>query len=230
MATSGNTSFELNRDQIVARAYAKIGIPGEGNTLSATQITDGAECLNTVIALAVTDGMPLWKRITATVTPSTTSQVYTLANAVKVSQVVLRDTTSGVQYELQNRSLYDFNNLPTNSVGVPVHWRFAPAIEGGSVYIWPPTSDSSTVTNKRIDIVYQKEFDGFTASAETADFPAYWTAALVYRTAVMLAPEYGVPLQDRQLLMQEASNYWNAASSYGDEDGSLYIQPDRMRW
>jgi hypothetical protein len=230
MATSGSTSFELTRDQIITRAYAKIGLPGEGNTLSTTQISDGAECLNTVIALAVTDGMPLWKRLTATVTPSTTSQAYTLANSVKVAQVVLRDVSSGVQYDLQNKSLYDFNNLPALSVGVPVHYRYAPALEGGVVYIWPPTSDASTVTNKRIDIIYQKEFDGFTASGETPDFPAYWTAALIYRTAVMLAPENGVPLQDRQALQQEASLYWKTASDYGDEDGSFYMQPDRMRW
>lgn len=230
MTTSGNTSFELTRDQIITRAYAKIGIPGEGNSLSATQISDGAECLNTVVALAVTDGMPLWKRIIQTVVPSTTSQAYTVANGVKVAQVVLRDITSGVQYELQNKSLYAFNNLPTSSIGVPVHWKFAPALEGGVVSIWPPTSDAVTVTNKRIDIVYQKEFDGFTASGETPDFPAYWTAALIYRTAVMLAPENGVPLQDRQMLMQEASNYWKTASDYGDEDGSFYIQPDKIRW
>lgn len=230
MATSGNTSFELTRDQIITRAYAKIGIPGEGNTLSASQISDGAECLNTVIALAVTDGMPLWKRVTQTVTPSATNQNYTVANAVKVAQVVLRDTLGGTQYELQNKSLYDFNSLPALSVGVPVHWRYQPALEGGVVSIWPPTSDATTVTSKVIDIVYQKEFDGFTASGETPDFPAYWTAALIYRTAVMLAPENGVPLQDRQDLKQEAAGYWKAASDYGDEDGSFNIQPDKASW
>lgn len=230
MATSNNTSFELTRDQLIVRAYAKLGIPGEGNSLSAAQIADGDECLNTVVALAVTDGMPLWKRLTTTVTPSTTSQAYTLPNAVKVSQVVLRDVLGGSQYALQNKSLYDFNNLPNLSVGVPVHYRFAPAIEGGVVYIWPQTSDPATVSAKLIDIVYQKEFDGFVATGNTPDFPAYWTAALVYRTAVMLAPENGVPLQDRQMLMQEASNYWSTASAYGDEDGSFYIQPDRVSW
>lgn len=230
MATSGNTSFELTRDQIITRAYAKIGIPGEGNALSAAQISDGAECLNTVVALAVTDGMPLWKRTTQTVVPSTTTQSYTVANAIKVAQVVLRDLIGGTQYDLQNKSLYDFNNLPNLSIGVPVHYRYAPALEGGTVFIWPPTSDPVTVANKRIDIIYQKEFDGFTASGETPDFPVYWTAALIYRTAVMLAPENGVPLQDRQALQQEASLYWKTASDYGDEDGSFNIQPDKMRW
>ena len=43
MTTPGNTSWELNRDTLIAAAYRKIGIPGEDNTLSTTQVTDGAE-------------------------------------------------------------------------------------------------------------------------------------------------------------------------------------------
>jgi len=228
MGTSGNTLWELTRDQSIANAFAKIGIPGEGNTLSASQISDGATALNMVVAMAVTDGMPLWKRTIETVTPSTTSQVYTISNAIKIAGVFLRDS-SGVEYELQNKSLYDFLKLPRDSIGVPVHWSYQPSIQGGTVSIWPTTSDSSTVTNKTIKIVYQKEFDGFTAASETFDFPAYWLPALVYKTAVLLAPEYGVPKEDREALRQEATEYWKRASDYGDEDGSFFIQPE-TRW
>ena len=225
MATSGNTSWELNRDQLITRAYAKIGIPGEDNSLTATQLSDGAQALNSVIALAVTDGMPLWKRTVAVQTPSTTSQVYTLTNAIKVAAVFLRDS-SGTQYELTNKSLYDFRRLPTNSVGPPVHWTWQPSIQGSTVSIWPLTSDSSTVSTKTLQIIYQREFDGFTAASETLDFPAYWSLAMVYKTAVLLAPEHGVPLEDRKLLMQEAALYWKTASDYGDEDGSTFFQPE----
>ncbi len=224
MATSGNMAWELNRNELIARAYAKIGIPGEGNTLSAIQITDGAEAINAVIATAVTDGMPLWKRTVSTQTPSTTSQVYTIANAVKIAAVFLVDS-GGTSYEIYNKSLYDFNRLPTNSVGVPVNWTWQPSIEGGTVSIWPLTSDSSTVSTKTIKIIYQKEFEGFTSSTETLDFPAYWTLALIYKTAVLLAPEHGIPLEDRKMLMTEAAAFWKNATDYGDEDGSLYITP-----
>jgi hypothetical protein len=222
LSTSGVTSWELDRNETIAAAYRKIGIPGEGNDLSTTQITDGAEALNAVVAMAVTDGMPLWKRTTASETPSTTSQVYTLSNAVKVAQVSLEDT-SGTKYDLQWKNLYDFNRLPTDSVGVPVSWTFQPSIQGGTLSIWPLTSDSSTVSTKTIKVVYQKEFDGFTSSSETLDFPAFWTLAIVYRVATVLAPEHGVPLMDRQQLMKEAAAYWATASAYGDEDGSLFI-------
>ena len=226
MATSGNTSWELTRDQLVVRAFAKLGIPGEDNALIAAQKEAGQEALNAVIALAVTDGMPLWKRTTSQVTPSTTSQVYTVSDAVKITTVYIRDS-SGVQYELVNKSLYDFMRLPRGSIGVPVHWTWQADIQGGTVSIWPLTSDSSTVSTKTLQIVYQKEFDGFTAASETLDFPAYWTAAIVYQTALMLAPEYGLPLQDRQELKSQAQMYWAQASGYGDEGGSLFIQPEK---
>lgn len=227
MATSGNTSWELNRDEIVTRAYAKLGLPGEGNALSTIQIADGTQALNSVVALAVTDGMPLWKRTTATVTPSITNQIYTITNAIKIAGVFIRDTVSGVQYELTNKSLYDFKQLPLGNPGLPIHWTWQPSIQGGMVSFWPATSDATTVSTKVLDIVYQKEFDGFFTSTETPDFPAYWSLALIYKTAVLLAPEQGVPLQDRQTLMQEAMLYWKQASDYGDEDGSLFIKPDR---
>lgn len=226
MATSGNISFELNRDQLIARAYAKLGIPGEGNSLSISQIDDGAEALNSVVALAVADGMPLWKRTSLAATLSTTSQEYTIAGAVKVAAVfVVQD--GGSQWEIYNKSLYDFNRLPTDSTGMPVHWTWAPSITGGTVSIWPLTSDSGTVNTASLKIIYQKEFDGFTAAGETMDFPAYWTSAIVYKTAQLLAPEHGVPLEDRKLLMTEAANYWKQASDYGDEDGSFYITPEK---
>lgn len=227
MATSGVTSWELTRNDLIESAYRKLGVPGEGNTLTTEQYADGLEAVNSAIALAQTDGMPLWKRTTSSQTPSTTSQVYTLANAVKIAAVYLRDT-DGTQYELEYKSLYDFMRLPRGSVGVPVCWTWAPAIEGGTVSIWPLTSDSSTVSTKTLQIVYQKEFDGFsTTTTDTPDFPAYWNPALVYRTAIFLAPEIGISLEDRKDLKSDAAALWKAAADYGDEDGSLFIQPSR---
>lgn len=229
MSTSSYTAWELNRNDLVEAAYRKLGIPGEGNTLSTEQYTDGVEALNGVVALAVTDGMPLWKRTTSSQTPSASSQVYTLANAVKIAGVFLRDS-GGVQYELKEKSLYDFMRLPRNSVGVPVHWTWQPDIEGGTVSIWPLTSDTSTVSTKTIQIVYQKEFDGFdSTTTDTADFPSFWSLGLVYKTAVVLAPESGLPIEDRKLLVAEANNYWKLAADYGDEDGSVFVQPERSR-
>jgi hypothetical protein len=231
LTTSNNTSWELTRDEIITSAYAKIGIPGEDNAVSAVQITRGAQELNAIIAWMVTMGMPLWKRTSQNFTPSVTSQIYVPTAAVKVVQVVLLDNNNGSQYDLIEKSLYDFNRLPSASIGTPVHYTFQPTLGSGTVSIWPYTSDTTTVSAKTIQVVYQKKFDGFFNSTETPDFPSYWIQPLTYKLALTLAPEYGLPLNDRQQLKAEFKDMVDGANGYGDEDGSLYIQPDRMgKW
>lgn len=226
MPTSGITNWELTLQQAIERAYAKLGIPGEGNSLSVTQLADGATAFNMAIQLAITEGMPLWKRTVQDETPSVTSQTYTIADASKITAVYIEDT-GGTQYELKHKSLYDFMRLPTDAIGVPVHWTFAQAIQGYAVSFWPLTSDAATVSEKTLHIIYQKEIENANGSSlsDTFDFPAYWLTALVYRAAVLLAPEHGVPLQDRGMLIKETDAYWDQAKGYDDEDGSLYIQP-----
>lgn len=231
MATSGDITWELNRNEIIEAAYRKLGIPGEGNTLTATQYSDAAQALNAIIALAVTDGMALWKRTTMSATPSTTSQEYTIVGAVKVAQVVYHDTVSGTRYELEGKVLNDFYRLPAGTTGNPVSWMWQPSITGGTLSIWPFYSDATTVANVELLVTYQKKFDGFDATTtDTLDFPSYWLQAIIYKLATSLAPENGIPINDRGLLMQEAKLYWDQASDYGDDDGSLFIQPYRMRW
>jgi hypothetical protein len=227
MATSNNTSWDQTRNELIATALRKLGVIQEGQTPSTEQYTNGEQALNGVVTLLSTVGMPLWKRISLPVT-LTSTQTYTIPSALKIAQVVLVDT-GGTQYDLIEKSLYDFNRLPTNNTGVPVHYTFQPKIQDGTLKIWP-LPDAGTLTTKSLTVVYQKEFDGFFASGETPDFPSYWMFAIIYNLAVALAPEYGVPIQDRQILMKEAEKYQAMAEGYGDEDGSLYFQPDPFNY
>ena len=215
----------LNRNELIEAAMRKVGALADGQTPSTTQYTNAAQALNAVVNLLSTDGMPLWKRVTQTITPVLSTKDYTITDSLKIAQVVLKDTTSGVQYDLIEKSEYDFNRLTSISTGLPVHYMFQPAIDGGTMSIWP-LPDANTVSSKQLLVIKQKEFDNFSASTDTMDFPAYWTQAVIYYLAIAIAPEFGLPLQDRQLLLKEAKEYKDMASGYGDEDGSLYIQAD----
>jgi hypothetical protein len=226
MALSGNTSWTLNRNQIIESAYRKLGVPGEDNTLSTAQYDDGAVALNAVIAMLNADGMPLWKRSTTDFVPSTTSQVYYIADVLKVKQVSLVDS-GGVRWDLTEKSLYDFNRLPHGAIGTPVNYTFQPWAQGGNVSIWPLTSDAGTVGTKTIQVIWQDEFDGVFTASDNIDFPQHWMQAIIYLLAVALAPEVGFGIQDRQALAAEAKAYKDMASGYGDEDGSFYMQPQR---
>lgn len=230
MATSGNTTWQLTRDTIIAAALRKLGVLAEGVAANATQISTAAEALNGVVALFQTKGMPLWKRTTQTVSLVLGQQAYIITDGVKVPQVVLQYVNNSTQYELIEKSMYDFNQLPQGTInaGQPVHYYYQPGISDGTLNIWP-VPDTGAVANNQLAVIKQKKFDGFFAAGETPDFPSYYTKAIIYSLACDLAPEYGVPLQDRQLLKAEAKEFTDDAFDYGDEDGSLLFQPS-PRW
>lgn len=227
MTTSNNTTWDQTRNQIIESALRKLGILQEGQSVSTSEYTIGTQALNAVVMLLATKGMPLWKRVQTTIN-LTPTKVYNIPDVVKLAQVTLVDV-GGTQYDLIEKSLYDYNRLPNDSTGVPVHYTFQPKIQDGTLTIWP-LPDAGSISTKTLKLTYQKEFDGFFNSTETPDFPSYWIQPLIYRLAVTLAPEYGVPLQDRQLLIKEAEMYEAMAEGYGDEDGSIFFQPDTMSW
>lgn len=224
MATSGDTSWVLTRDDIITAALFKIGALADGQSASASQITRAAQALNATLTLLQTKGMPLWKRTETSVSLVNGAPTYTVSNALKIAGVYIVSGTS--RWELQNRSRYDQLELPTNGGGVPTNYSATPSLNDYSVTVWP-TPDATTATNYTLVIVSQKKFDDFTGSTENPDFPSYWMQAVIYNLAVALAPEYGVPLEDRKTLKAEAKDYTEMASDYGDEDGSLFIQPER---
>ena len=226
MATSGNTSYEATRDQIIARAMRQCGVLSKGQSPDTEDLSNNTEALNALVLRFATRGMPLWKRVELAVTPVLGQADYTIANSLKVAQVILQDLNSSTQYDLIKKSKYDLNRLPGSTSGLPVHYSFNPNLENGTLTIWP-LPDSGTVSQKRLIVVYQKEFDGFFAAGNTPDFPSYWTDALVSELAAVIAPEYGVPLNDRNKLEQKAKMHFEDAQGYGDEDGSIYFMADR---
>jgi hypothetical protein len=228
MATSGNTSWELQRDDIIKSALRKLGVLAKGQTPSTEDYTDATTALNSLIQTLGTNGMPLWKRLEVEITPVLDQTTYSVETDLKIVQVYLSDNTSGTLFELIPKSLYDINRMPNSTTGQAVHYYLDYNLNTTNVVVWPKP-DQGMVDNKKINVVYQKEFDGFISSTDTPDFPTYWTDALIYHLAVRLAPEYGLPLQDRQLLMQEAKMYTEAAEGYGDEDVSWFFQPNARR-
>jgi hypothetical protein len=57
------------------------------------------------------------------------------------------------------------------------------------------------------------------------DLPNEWYDAIIWDIACKLAPRWGVPIQDRQALKQEAKGYFDQAQDAGFEDASLFIHP-----
>lgn len=237
MSTSGSTTFEMNRDEIIESALRKVGAVSEGQIASTQAITDAATALNAMLKTFQAKGMPLWA-IKETLFPLTATRQYSIGIGamvdtpapLKIIQATLLDTSTPPSNQnilpMNIYTHYDYNLLTTqDSTGYPIHLMYEPLLPNGSINIWP-TPDSYSVANRVIRIVYQRPFEDFVAATDTPDFPSYWSEALIYGLASRLAPEYGVALQDRQLMIKEAQYFLDEALSFGTEEGSFSIQPN----
>jgi hypothetical protein len=228
MTTSSIYTFQMNRDALITGALRKLGVLAEGQVPTAQNLLDGQEAMNGAIAQLRALGMPLWARDEYTFTPTT--NVYNIGTGmtlntpfpVKLLQAFRTDGTAQVPMELTARE--DFNILPVSNPGTPLKINYQPFINYGTISLWPnPTATNTT----SVTLVYQRPFQYFTSTSETLDFPEEWQLPLIYLTAVLLAPEWGIPLQDRQALKAEMKDYVEMATMVGQEDASLFISPRR---
>lgn len=230
MTTSSVYSVQYTRDDLVTAAHYKLGVIADGSTLTASQLSRGTMALNQAVAILRAKGMPLWARANFTFTPISGTASYNIGTGqtlntpypLKMLQCI-RLSSDGTRIDMEIESSYNFNQLPTNSGGIPIKMLYHPQVNVGIVRLWP--TPDSTITGTTITMTYQRPFQYFINAGDTADFPEEWYLALIYKTASILAPEWGVPIGDRNMLMGEAQGYTEEALSMGTEDASMFIQP-----
>lgn len=231
MTVSSTTNFNLTSDQLVAAAMRKLAVIGDGQSPSATQLTNGTQALNAMLKGFTTKGMPLWVISETSITP-TASATYTMGVGqtinipapLKVTQVLRR--TSSTSVPLTVKSHYDYNLLSNfTNPGVPTSYWYEPLNQTGVLHVWP-LPDTATIASSTLVVVYQRPFFDMVSGADTLDFPPYWHEAVIYGLAHRLSPEFGIPLQDRQLLAKEADYFLSEALSFGTEEGSMFLAPD----
>ena len=233
MTTSGQTIIEMDRDSICSAALRKIGAIALGQTPSATEITNATEALNNLVAEFQTLGMPLWSRKDHTVTMVAGQTSYTIgigqasnfAFPLKILQAWTVPTAGGAIQELWPNAIDVFNRLPTsNASGTPSQYNYQPFINYGVLRLWPQP-DATTVANRTLHISYMSPFEGFEDADNTPYFPREWNNALIYGLTDLLAPEYGIPLNDRGMLKKEAKDHLETALDFGMENASLTFSP-----
>ena len=240
MPTSGSTDFSVNRNDIIKYALITIGAIGEGETPNATQYTDGAMFLNMIVKSWHADGMPLWaiKQNSFALTATTsynigTSQTINTPRPLKIHQAWLRNTDDSTDKPLNILTRQEYDTLSAkSSTGIPVSLFYDPqggATAYGTIHLWPKP-DTTAIADYTCYIVYQRPFEDFDASTDTPDFPQEWYLPLMWMLAYTMAPMHGVPLEERKLLLAEASNLKQQALNFGMEEGSLMIQPDREQF
>lgn len=233
MTVSSTTVYELTRNNIIEAALRKLGVLALGQTPETEQYTNAQLALNSTIALLQTKGMPLWARSDYTITLVASQRDYTIGYGqtlntpfpLKIHSIFVETTTGGAMRELLPIAYKDFLTLNTETTGTPVNYTYQPKVNLGVISIWP-MADSTAASTYTLKVTYQRPFYAFTTSTETIDMPQEWQLPVIYNLAVVLAPEYGVPLEDRKVLMAEAKMYTEEALGFGTEESSLFWQAE----
>lgn len=233
MSTSGVTTWKLTASEIIDAALRKLSAISSGVSATTQNRTDGLQALNGMLKLFQTKGMPLWAISEQTLTLTATrtyslgiGQTINVPAPLKVIQAYLKDTSTGYSVPLDIRTRYDYNLMQPASTtsGCPVHVEYEPGNQIGTLHVYP-LPDTYSIANRQIVIVYQRPFEDMVNLTDNLDFPQYWHDAVVYGLATRLAPEFGMPIQDRTVIKAEAKEFLEEALSFGTEEGSLFIMP-----
>lgn len=234
MATSNITVYELTRNQIIESAMRKCGRLAKGQSADATDLANATIALNAIVAEFQTLGMPLWARTDYSVTLVEGQRDYTLSASantpfpLKIQTATIETTNGGDSVDLTSVAYKDFRQLNTETTGKPLNYTYQPKVNEGVLSVWP-LPDATAVSAYTIKLTYQRPFSGFSTATDTPDFPQEWQNALIYALAVSMAPEYGVPLEDRKVLMAESKGHLDNALQGGGEESSLFFQPAYSR-
>jgi len=237
VATSGSTIFNLTRNQFIEAAMRKLGVLARGESADSEELTNGMQALNGVSEELQVIGMPLWARkeyqfaLTASTATYNIGVGQTIATPfpLKIHQAILRNLDTEGDLEMEIPAIYDYYRMsPGQSSGVPIKLYYQPFVGYGTITIWP-TPDATIASDYEIRIIYTRPFEDFTTTGETMDLPKEWHQAIIYKLADALAPEFGLPLPDRNMLKKEAKEHVEAAESFGMDNTSVYFVPESRR-
>lgn len=241
---------------VSATNSVSLGASGGHATLSYTQTTlaaavaDGASTITVASATGISngyyigieqdDGTMHWTTVngapsgtTVTLTAAVTEDcesgdyVYVyqtkLQRPIRIVEAYIHDQSTSVDtwVEVAAKSKYDSYANKIHE-GSPIICSYDPQLDNGVFYFAPRFDDGREL----FIVIFQRPFEDFDATGDTPDFPSEAYLALTYGLATVLAPTYGLPVQDRALLKAEAKEYFDLFASNEPEEGSLEIQPD----
>ena len=236
MALSNSFDFTLNRASLIKKVLLMIGAISADQDPTASETSSAANSLNLMLKAWQADGMQLWQVRTESVTPVADKNKYTMGSGgdinttvkpVEIMEAYRRNTAAQTDVPLIRLSRKDFWTLSDkDSTGEIVNFYFE--VQQGDLnnfWVWPIAS-ANFISNSTIEILYQQPFDDMDSDANTLSFPQEWELSVMYGLCVIMAREYGMPLADQKLLMQQAALEKQRVMDWDTEHTSMYLQPE----
>lgn len=231
MATSNSTDFNVTRDQLIAGALRIVGAIAQGETATADMVSNASEALNMLAKSWQADGMPLWVMREYSLTLVDGTNTYTVSpKLLKVVQAFNHNSSTNVDIPMRIITREEYNRLGNKtSEGNPIQVFCNPNLTSTEVKVFP-TPGSTEATYNTIKLIYQKQFDDFDSASDNPEFPNEFFDALKFGLANRLSYEYGMDVNDRKQLAEQAMLLKLDALSFGTEEGSFFVGADMRNW
>jgi hypothetical protein len=195
MATSGTSTFEMARDDLLAEALEALGAIGPGETRTANNSTlfdSAARALNRVVKAIDANGQRLWRVVRRSTTTVAATATFTTASDVLDLDEPVRYTRSGQTTATPVTALArdEYMRLPDRTTpGVPRNYYVEKTLTTTTVYLWPVPD----ATGDTIEYACSLKGQDFNSGADTPDFTSKWGTCLLYGLIVEMAPKLRQP-------------------------------------
>lgn len=219
---TGITALEL-----ITNSMRKLGVIATGETPSAAEAADGLAALGDIIETWNIQGMTVWNTVVQafTLTPNDpsysigpTGDLVTAApRPVEITGVYA--SYLGVDYRVApwTYDQYMSATIKATSALWPTRYAYVNDYPNGMLFLWPVPSVAIT-----LNVNYTVQIPALTGLSDVMQFPPGYIRALQWELAGELASEYGIALNQTQMLGMknsraavEKSNRTPAVSSIG---------------
>lgn len=182
---------------IISASMRKIGVLRKGETPDATESVDALALLNDIVGSWSLESLLIYGTTTESFTLSPAAS-YTIGSGqtldttrptwIKAATI----TIGNLDYPLRIVAEDDFQlEIIQKSISttIPRVLTYNNAYPYGTIKLWPTLSASATLT-----LMSEKPLSSFATLSTTFDMPPGWSHALKANLAVLLSPEYSLPV------------------------------------
>ena len=159
-----------------------------------------------------------------------TSSTERISKPLRIIQANRYDVANAVGVPIELLSRVDYYNISNRTnEGQPNSLFYDPGstsntnLDNASFFIWPRFADGDSI----IEMVYHRQFQDFDGSTDNPDFPQAFYLPLMMELAAILGPKFGVPIDERKALLNEAQGYFSMALETTTQEESVYFEVDR---
>jgi hypothetical protein len=246
MATTGTATLSCTRDQLITESYKKIRVLAEGQSASATQISDVTLRLNMIIKNCMSQGLMLWTyqqlviptvaaQVAYTIGPSGANVTTTRPLRVAEYGNFIRQVSGGANLDTPLRVIsraeyFQYGNKGASGVINTIYYdsQFntattpSPSTGYGTLYVYVSPAD----TSRTIYLNVQRPLYDMSAGADEFDFPAEWFYYLVYALAADIADDNEVPEDRIMRLENKAASLLNNLMDWSIETAPMTLGAD----